>query len=58
MKLFIYLTCGIVIFWISSVLASFVHKKTDNGVLFVATWVFSAYLLFELTLILANNLNP
>ena len=56
MKLMMYLTVAIVILWISSVLASFVNKKTDNGLLTAIAWFGSAYLLFELLLSLTKNL--
>ena len=55
MKIFQYLTVGLVIFLISSTLASFVHKKTDNGFLTAAVWFGSAYLLFELALVLVQK---
>ena len=55
MTLAMYLTTGIAILWIASTLAAFVNKKTDNVVLAAITWFVSAYLLFELTLLLANK---
>jgi len=55
MKLALYVTAGVLILWIASTLAAFVNKKTDNGFLAAATWFGSAYLLLELTLILANR---
>jgi hypothetical protein len=56
MTLFMYLAGGVLILWLSSTLASFVNKKTDNGLLSAIAWFGSAYLLFELTLALAKRL--
>jgi hypothetical protein len=56
MQLMLYLAVGILILWISSTLASFVNKKTDNGVLTAVAWFGSAYLLLELMLLLAKNM--
>ena len=58
MKLMLYLTVGIVVLWISSVLAAFVNKKTDNGLLTAITWFGSAYLLLELALIVTKSWHP
>jgi len=55
MTLAMYLTAGVAILWIASTLAAFVNKKTNNGLLVAATWFGSVYLLFELTLLLANK---
>jgi|GEM_PF-5064684 len=55
MTLTLYLSVGIAILWISSTLAAFVNRKTDNGFLAAVTWVGSVYLLIELTLLLANK---
>ena len=56
MNVFQYLTVGLIIFFISSTLATVVHRKTDNGFLTAVTWFGSAYLLFELALVLAQKL--
>ena len=55
MTIALYLTAGIAILWISSTLAAFVNKKTNKLLLAAITWFCSAYLLFELTLLLANK---
>ena len=56
MMLLVYLTVGIVILWLAAVLASFVKNKTGNAALSAVAWFVSAYLLFELSLILLNRL--
>ena len=58
MTLFVYLLVGLVIFWLASVLASFVKKKTANTFLSAVAWFGSAYLLFELALVLMAKLGP
>ena len=58
MTLLIYLSVGLVIFWLAGVLASFVKKKTGNTFLSVVTLCGSAYLLLELALVLATKLRP
>ena len=55
MPIALYLTAGVAILWIASTLAAFVNKKTGNLFLAAITWFCSAYLLFELTLLLANK---
>jgi threonine/homoserine/homoserine lactone efflux protein len=55
MTLFMYLMVGIIIVGISSGLASFVNKKTNNGLLTAIAWFGSAYLLFELILFLTKH---
>ena len=55
MTLTMYLAAGIAILWSANTLAAFVNKKTKNGVLAAITWFVSMYLLFELTLLLAQK---
>jgi hypothetical protein len=55
MTLAMYVTVGIVILWISSALAVFAHKKTQNRLLAAIVWFCSVYLLLELTLLLAKK---
>ena len=57
MNLTLYLTLGIVVFWLASTLAAFVNKKTNNGLLTAIAWLGSAYLLLELMLTLVKNLH-
>ena len=56
MQLSLYLIVGVLILCVSSTLASFVNKKTNNGFLCAIAWFGSAYLLFELALILSKNM--
>jgi len=55
MKFALYLTAAFIVLCIASALASFVNKKTDNGFLTAIAWFGSAYLLFELILLLIKN---
>ena len=52
----VYLSAGLLILWIASVLASFVKKKTNNTFFSVAAGLVSAYLLLEFALILIGKL--
>ena len=56
MNLFVYLSVGLVIFWLAGALASFVKKKTANAFLSAVAWFGSAYLLFELALVWIRRL--